>query len=384
MTPAIKQRYSNIAIGLHWLMALLLIGMLVFGKIMTSMDDASPLRYLFTQWHKTTGIMLLFLALLRILWRLGHAAPAHPAHAPAWEKFAASASHFVLYALLFLIPISGWLMVSASELNIDTLLFGVIPFPDVPYIGQLDNRAELTERFHSAHEWLSHGLIAIVLLHIGAAFKHFLIDKDDVMPRMLPSLSDPAFKKLLWGFAGFVVLLTALVQSLNYFNTSSVPLSSGASRVGFYAQVTGENTEAFFTQTDVTASIDLTNFNESSLRAVVDTASVESSNYQVKGSLPEAEWFNTAQFPNATFEATEFSDDGSGNLAITGNLTIKSTTKAVSFPIQLLENEGSRQVSGEFTVNRLDFDLGAQSQPNGDYVGLEVVINFQFELNSPK
>lgn len=125
-------RYGDIAIIFHWLIALLIIGLLVIGKYMTGLEENDPVRYELTQWHKSFGIAVLLLSVSRLAWRFTHKPPPEPASLPRWQKHVSGLVHLALYALMLALPITGWIMVSASPLNIDTVLFGVIPWPHLP------------------------------------------------------------------------------------------------------------------------------------------------------------------------------------------------------------------------------------------------------------
>ncbi|MCL4168217.1 UNVERIFIED_CONTAM: hypothetical protein GTU68_040317, partial [Idotea baltica] len=167
-------------------MALLIVGMLIVGKFMVQLDETNVLRFTLTQWHKTFGVLILLLAVFRLVWSLTHRSPPHPAGAPKWEAIAASLSHVVLYALLFIAPITGWMLVSVSPLNIDTLLFNLIPWPHLPWLTDLVDKTSAEARFAQFHEIATGALIALLILHVSAALKHHIIDKDTVMSGMLP------------------------------------------------------------------------------------------------------------------------------------------------------------------------------------------------------
>lgn len=174
--------YSRIAISLHWLIAILIIGQIVGGIVMHNMDPTS-LKFSLYQWHKSFGILILGLSLLRLVWRLTHKAPSLPKDMKRLERLAAKFTHIAFYALMIGIPLSGWAMVSASETGIDTVLFKLIPWPEMPAI---PNSETLETRFKDAHEILAKATIALIVLHIGAALKHHFVNKDTVLSRMLP------------------------------------------------------------------------------------------------------------------------------------------------------------------------------------------------------
>ncbi len=178
MTTTTNTPYSPPAIALHWLMAFLLIGLFSLGLYMHELP-LSPDKLKLYSWHKWAGVTAFILVLLRLLWRLGHRPPPLPAAMPGWQKAASHGMHHLLYVLMVAIPLSGWLMSSAK--GFQTVYFGVLPLPDL-----LGKDKELGELLQTVHKILNLSLAALVVAHVGAALKHHLVDRDDVLSRMLP------------------------------------------------------------------------------------------------------------------------------------------------------------------------------------------------------
>ena len=170
--------YTPTAKSLHWLMAVLLFGLLALGFYMHDLP-LSPQKLQFYSWHKWAGVAAFLLVLARLAWRVTHVPPALPASMPKPMRFAAHAGHFMLYALMLAIPLSGWLMSSAK--GFQTVWFGVLPLPDL-----LAKDKALGNLLETVHVALNFTLIAVLLGHVGAALKHHFIDRDDVLTRMLP------------------------------------------------------------------------------------------------------------------------------------------------------------------------------------------------------
>ena len=124
--------YDNVAKTLHWLIAFAIIAMLIIGWTMTNIGKDNPWRFGLFQWHKSIGITILLLSLIRLVWRLTHTAPPLPEHMPAWEKFAAKATHWFFYVLIIGMPLAGWVLISSSPISLPTMLYGFIHWPDVP------------------------------------------------------------------------------------------------------------------------------------------------------------------------------------------------------------------------------------------------------------
>jgi cytochrome b561 len=169
-------RYTNTAIALHWLMALLIFAAFPLGVYMHDLS-LSPTKLQLYSYHKWLGIAVLLLAVLRLVWRATHTPPALPDSLPRWQKIASDATHQFMYVLLFVVPLSGWLMSSAKGFK--TVLFGVLPLPDL--VGKDKALGELLANVHANLNYL---LLALVVLHIAAALKHHFVDKDGVMLRM--------------------------------------------------------------------------------------------------------------------------------------------------------------------------------------------------------
>lgn len=171
-----QKRFGLVSIFLHWLMAILIIGMLILGIYMTDLP-VSPEKLKLFRWHKEFGVLILMLVIIRLAWRLSNAVPSL-ASLPLWEKLAARSAHWVFYGLLFALPISGWLLSSASGIPVS--FFGLFILPDL-----ISPNEEMRLLLVEAHEWLAYFLIAVLCVHIAASLKHHFIDKDDILRRML-------------------------------------------------------------------------------------------------------------------------------------------------------------------------------------------------------
>ena len=158
-------------------MVLLIAGSFGVGFWMAGLP-IGPQRFRAVPWHKAIGVVIFLLVSVRLLWRWRHPAPPLPAGMPAWERIAAQASHWLLYLLMFAVPLSGFLM--SSALGFSTVVFGV-RLPDL-----LERNRELGDTLKAVHYFLNKTLLVLVLLHFAAALKHYLIDRDDVLQRMLP------------------------------------------------------------------------------------------------------------------------------------------------------------------------------------------------------
>ncbi|PTD16787.1 cytochrome b [Sphingomonas fennica] len=181
-------RYTLVAIVLHWALAAGIVALIVMGMAMTKLDLPILFKFKVYQLHKSIGITVLLLAVLRLGWRIWHPAPALPATMSRNERLLAHAGHWVLYLLQFAVPLLGWAVVSAAVLNIPTLLYGVVPWPHLPLLSTIANRAQVEPALATTHALMAYGLVLIVVGHVAAALRHHLVLKDDVLARMIPGL----------------------------------------------------------------------------------------------------------------------------------------------------------------------------------------------------
>ncbi len=181
MAEAEKRGWSAPARAFHWLAALLILTMLGLGLTMTHVVTDSGVRFDLYQNHKSLGFCVLAVMLLRTLWRLFDRAPAPPEAMPRWQHWLAQAAHLALYLAAFGMIFSGWLNVSTSPLPLPTRFFGLFTIPN---IARPNMTLSMTARM--VHATVAWALIGLIVLHVAAALKHHLIDRDNVLKRMLP------------------------------------------------------------------------------------------------------------------------------------------------------------------------------------------------------
>ncbi len=172
-------RYTKTAILLHWLTALLIVSGFALGVTMVDIPGITPTKLKYFSWHKWIGITVLGLACVRVLWRLTHPAPAYPDTMPAWQQKAAGGLHYLLYGLIFAVPVSGYFYSLAA--GVPVVYLGIIPLPVL-----IEPNQEWKPILRLVHFTLNMMLLAGVSLHVLAALKHHFIDRDGVLKRMLP------------------------------------------------------------------------------------------------------------------------------------------------------------------------------------------------------
>jgi cytochrome b561 len=175
MTAAPATKYSAIAIALHWVLGLAIIGAFAMGVYMSDLP-MSPSRLKLYNYHKWAGVTILALSALRLLWRLTHRPPAD-VPMPALQARLAHLTHIALYALFFAVPLAGWAYSSAAGFPI--VVYGVLPLPD--FVAPDKAMAEIYKELHGI---LAFTLAALVIAHIAAALKHQFVDRDGLLSRM--------------------------------------------------------------------------------------------------------------------------------------------------------------------------------------------------------
>jgi cytochrome b561 len=170
--------WSATAKFLHWLVAVLIFLQFALGYLAKGWS-LSPTKLDLFVWHKSTGIVILTLVLLRLLLRLGASAPALPEDTPAWERAAARSSQLLLYVFMISLPLSGWIINSAAGIP-----FKIFWWLELPPLGQADKQVATLTAY--VHFWLGVVFAALVVVHISAALRHHFVKRDSVLRRMLP------------------------------------------------------------------------------------------------------------------------------------------------------------------------------------------------------
>lgn len=179
MTDA-RTGYSTIAISLHWLVFALILANWTLGIYMVDLP-LSPQKLKAFSWHKWLGVTIFLIVAFRLAWRASHTPPPLPDSMTQWQRKASGLSHFLIYLLTVLIPLSGWLYSSAS--GVPTVYLGWLQLPDL-----VDKNKQIAALLKIVHISLNSGLFILVCAHVGAALKHHFLDRDELLARMLPFL----------------------------------------------------------------------------------------------------------------------------------------------------------------------------------------------------
>ncbi|MBY9067666.1 cytochrome b/b6 domain-containing protein [Hyphomonas sp. WL0036] len=383
-------RYTAVAIALHWAMAFLLLFMIWLGW---NMDD-NEVRY---QLHKSVGITLLFLTVARIAWRLLNPPPPLPDDMKPYERQLSHFVQIVFYAMMVIIPLAGWLLVSISPFQISTVLFGTVDWPHLPFTSGLRQGNELlhgiVENIHSKGAWV---IIVLLGLHVAGAVKHEIGSEDGVLKRMVPGLfgktspPSPPARGALVAFGSSIILfaIIAAFPLIGSGGASAPAAPAGAesaqgnwavdyaqSEIRFTGIYDGKEFSGVFTKWNADVAFYPEDLAASSVAVTVETASASTGTKLYDSTLREGEWFSTAAFPAATVALTDFQSTGPDAYSATATMTLKG--KEVSAPLAFtLTMEGDvADLSGSAVFSRKALDLGQVSDAGGSWVSDEITVS---------
>lgn len=428
------QRYSTGAIVLHWLIALALAGEIALGFAMPK-DASGFAEY---QLHKSIGITILALSLLRLGWRFTHARPA-PVEA-GFAGFLASAVHVGFYVFMIAMPLTGWALVSTDPLDVPTILFGVVPLPHLPLPEGLNELAE------ESHEWLAWGGLALFALHVVGALRHHFLMEDGLLARM--TFDGKGNRAIAAGGAvvavGLIVLFAVAQnrpldierpqEAMATEGEAETSLSSMAEPAEVEAVEEGSDSDVDAEEQD-NSNADTGEDAEKTEEEVAEPAgpppswaiqpggslrfSVDNAGNALNGSFanwrgdivmdPEApetarisitvnlasatlgdatqddmlksgDFFNTSTFPQATWRTTSVRRISGNRYEADGTLSLKGASRPQRITFTLNGSGNRRSVQGSATVDRNAFSVGTGSSA-ADLAG-SVRVSFAFDATS--
>lgn len=181
-------RYGAVAMLLHWTIAIAIIANLYIGLDAADLSFKDPDKMNLMWWHKSIGMLVLVLSVLRLVWRWMNPAPPPPIGLNRWIRVSGAFMQHLFYFMIVVIPLAGWLMVSAGAQGHGTSVFGLFNWPAFPGLSGLPRSAAhpYHEAFETVHVWLAWAMIVLVPLHICAGLYHHFVRGDNVLLRMLP------------------------------------------------------------------------------------------------------------------------------------------------------------------------------------------------------
>lgn len=356
------ERFGAVAKNFHWLIAAIVVCLIGVGLYISDLDP-SPLKFSLSFWHKSFGITVLALMVLRLVWRFANTQPAALANHKKWEKLFAKAIHGVLYICLFAMPLSGWAMSSAKGFSVS--VFGWFTLPDIA--GQ---NKELGHLLREAHEIIANVLIVCIVLHFGGALKHHIIDKDSTLRRMLP-FGKVMFTLACLAFAGGEARAANPVTAWAIDHAQS-HLTFEATQMK--APFTGE-----FAKFDGDIRFDPARLEDSHAVIKINMASVNTNSDDRDANLITSPWFFTESFPESKFEAAKFEKTGENAYVAHGNLTIRDVTLPVDLPFTLdittgADGRQTAKMQATLTLQRLDYGVGTGDWKDTSTVGNPVKV----------
>ena len=380
--------YTALAKGLHWLIAGLIVSQYVLAKLAerAGEKDAIVQQLALLANHKSVGITILALALVRLGWRMFNPQPALPASMPKWQHIASSAAHWLLYGFLFALPITGWLMSSAKAYSVSW--FNLVALPDFVRADE-----SLAESLKSTHDLLAEALFVLAVIHVLAALKHRFVDKDDVLQRMF------GWKGFAL-FVGSIVIVVALfgrfeaqqqsatkaVETIEETQTDSITVISELpvwdidyvnSWIKFRGDQAGAPFEGQWQSWRADIQFDAEQLSDSRFDVVIDVASVASGDAERDGYIVGEDFFHQSQFAEARFQTrdVELNDEGFVAQAL---LTMKGATLPVAFTFSVEETGEQRVLRGKSRLDRLAWNIGAGDWMDtswvGQFVDVEVLV----------
>ena len=383
-----NNHYNPTAKLLHWLVA----GMIVVQFVLAQLADSAPsdLRELaLLANHKSVGITILAVAVLRIIWRFRHAPPALPVAMPRWQATASSISHWSLYALLFAVPVTGWLMSSASAYSVSW--FNLFQLPDF-----VAPNPVLKDVFEETHEVLAKLLLVIASVHVGAAAKHALVDKDDVLRRMVSVISVALFVivavlGIAWlGGAAGTKPATSAPAEVPVENTvaykpepaSYLPvweIDYTTSYIRFVGDQAGAEFEGVWQHWTAGMQFSKSDIDAGVFDVIIDTSSANTQDNDRDVTIADPEWFDALNYPEASFRASRFSDIGAGQYVADGQLTIKGITSPVELQFTVKSSGDKRVLDGRAQLDRLELGVGTGEWEDTEWVGRDVAVLVRVE-----
>ncbi len=422
-----RTRYTTVAIVIHWLIAAAIIFQIILGWRMGD-GPKGPTTFALFQLHKSIGFTILLLSLLRLVWKLLNPVPPPPVDQARWEQVAAKLVHVGFYVIMIGLPLTGWILVSASRTPIPTLLFGTVPWPHLPLLPELAEGAK--------HAWreageIGHGVLVkltylLLVLHLGAVAKHQILDRDAVFGHMAPGARPGIKEPRLWlAAAGLIAVVAA-----GYLYTPAVTAKSAASAVevakvdnsapaaapsdtatapaagaaaagtaapavpeadlkdpvawtvqkgsslGFTATWSGEAIQGQFKTWTADILFSPQALDRSKVTVAVDMASAGTGDAQRDESLPSGDFFDTAEHPKATFTATKFRKTGEDKYVADGTLELRGVKKPLSLPFTLKIDGDTATARGVTTLDRTTFGVGQGEWASTDQIAASVKVSF--------
>lgn len=403
-------RYHSAAIMLHWLIAALLVYQFALGLRLE--DATGATKFNAFQFHKSIGITVLLLSLVRLALRLFLRRPAEVGDGV--QRLGARLVHFGFYAVMILTPLTGWIIVSTAKVKLPTLLFGVIPWPHLAFPGSANEPAEL------AHTVLAWSLPLLIALHLAGVLYHLRL-RDEVPQRMFSSGVAPAAGLIrglaalaavgllgiagpvpsLWGHAGataapvpaptdsgeasdagaIIAATEPAAEASEQAEATTAATSCDwtvepGSRLGFKAQYGGAPIDGTFHKWQAKIRFCEDDLPHASIAATVNLASADTADASRDENLKGESFFDTGRFAQARFNATGFKQVSPGRFAASGTLNLHGVSKPVRLAFALKVAGDAASAQGSTSLSRLAFGVGSGEWAATDQIPDAVAVQF--------
>lgn len=357
-----RDGYNALARLLHWLIA----GMLVLQYVLAKMaeaaeEDGAKFRELvLLANHKSVGVSILALALARLAWRLFRSPPP-PVPMPDWQRAASAISHWGFYVLLLAIPMTGWLMSSAS--NISVSWFNVFQLPD--FVAPDEG---LEGVFASIHETLTKVLVLLALVHVAAALKHTFVDRDGLLRRISSPVSLIAFVVVI--VVGIVALTPA--SRAQEIEPAIWNIDYEKSAIRFTAEQAGADFDGEWKQWSAELRFDPAALDTSSFDVTVTVSGVDTLDRERDETLLDPEFFDGVNFPLVRYRATAFSGTPDGSYLARGSIEVKGNATPADLKFTVEREEDRVVLTGAVTLDRLVLQVGTDEWEDTAWIGQHV------------
>lgn len=363
------ERYTGPARWLHWIVA----GAIVLQFVLANLADDAESRFrefVLLANHKSVGLTILGLVVLRLAWRFVAPLPP-PLPMPHWQRIAANVSHGALYALLLFMPMTGWLMSSAS--NVPVSWFNLFPVPNLTAADE-----GLAGLFEATHEAMAKVLIVLAGLHVTAALKHALVDRDGALARISSPLA----------LASFVLVVAIGVfwlvpESRADEAPTAWEIDYEQSFIRFRAEQAGALFEGEWTEWEATIRFDPASPESGKFDVAVTVAGIATGDGDRDDTLKDPEFFDAPTHPEVRYRAEAFRAPGDGRFEAQGTIEVKGKQYAAPLDFTVRVDGARRVLEGEARLDRLALGIGTGEWSDTGWIGQFVDVMVRVEASAP-
>ena len=387
------QRYSSFAIYLHWLIAIAILCLLISGwSIHYELWGSKQFIFQLFQWHKSIGVVVLFLVFFRVVWRIKKQPPPLPKKLQL-QRAKIKRGHLLMYSLMIIMPLSGWILVSTNPQGIPTILFGVFDWLHLRLPKSFFDPAK------AVHFYSAIIISAAVIGHVSIAIKH-QFDGIELLKRMQSSkliflaiLSSVAF--LAW-LSTFIFQDENINNDINNNNLKEIVISNSnenshtrnitektvidsfteGNHITYSGKHAGNDFTGRFTHWQLYTDLNLEGQSMSQFNLSIKAGETDTGSKLYDKTLKEYDWFNVESFPEIYFKANEAEFLSSDEVKIKGEFTIKEITK----PLEIVLSIKNNFLNTQFVMKRSEFNIGQDADPDAEWVTEEIEVQAQINI----